>query len=281
MNSVLQTAMNWQSRGVAPIPLKPRSKIPVMPWKALQAHFPTRHQIRRWFSHSHRNLGLLTGAASNNLVVADFDRPLQYHKWIAAHPENASTHTVATRRGYHVYFRLEELPSQTLSMENGAGEVKVSGYVLTEPSIHPSGVPYQALNAPRVILRASLDETGIAVCPGEEKRESELPERSEGKSMMPGGSIVDYIKSTYPIVDYLEQFTALYHSGGAFFMCCCPLHDDRHPSMWVNVERSICRCFKPGCRGNERTLDVISLHSRICGISNTEAIYDLGSSLGV
>ncbi len=278
MDSVLATAMHWQHLGVAPIPVRPKSKTPAIPWKHLQFTLPTRRQVRRWFGRGRKNLGLLTGVASDNLVVLDFDLPLQYHKWTTAHPENATTHTVATRRGYHVYFRLEELPCRSLSMMGGAGEVKSSGYVLAPPSTHPSGVPYRALNAPRIALRASLDELGISVYPKGDKHRSELPEGHRAQSVMPGDGPVAYIKATYPITDYLERFSALHHSGGAFFMCCCPLHDDRRPSMWVNAKLGVCRCFKHGCAGAERVMDVISLHARLRGISNTEAIYNLGTA---
>ena len=48
--------------------------------------------------------------------------------------------------------------------------------------------------------------------------------------------------------------------------------------MWVNAKLGVCRCFKHGCAGAERVMDVISLHARLRGISNTEAIYNLGTA---
>ena len=64
----------YLARGLAPIPLPPRSKDPGYPgWPdlrltpdVLDAHFP---------QHLHRNIGILNGAPSGNILDVDLDCP--------------------------------------------------------------------------------------------------------------------------------------------------------------------------------------------------------------
>jgi len=249
-----------------------------MSWRKLQYHRPPERVVRRW-PWEYANLGLLCGPVSGGLVVLDFDTPLGYHKWARAQPQLAQTYTVRTARGRHAYLYLHDLPPSTLSMEHG-GDVKVTGYVVAPPSVHPSGRMYEAINGNPILTAQDLDEVGVALAYTDQGMVASNPLPSGSGSIQ---GIIQEIKSALPITLYLGRITQLYPSSpdGIWWMCCCPLHDDHRPSMWVNAARNNCRCFRPDCVGARYTNDVINLHALVKGIGNDEAIMDLAAEVGL
>jgi len=250
-----------------------------MPWKRLQSHRPPAALVRRWFQ-GEGNLGLLCGPISEGLVVLDFDRPLPYYQWRNENPSLAATYTVQTARGYHAYLRVQDFPHFTLSMEGG--DVKGSGYVVAPPSVHPTGWQYRAVEAAAPLLSVEgMEDLGVRVMEvvGGEIR---LPV-DEDRDRERGYSLIDDIRAMLPIASYLGRLTTLSMSSsdGTWLMARCPLHDDRRPSMWVNSRKGVCRCFKPGCRGHERVMDVINLHGKVYGRDNRWAMMDLAAEMGL
>ena len=57
-------------------------------------------------------------------------------------------------------------------------------------------------------------------------------------------------------------------------MCCCPFHDDRHPSMKLNEDYFY--CFGCGAHG-----DVIEFTARLFGLTNYEAVKKLAYDFGL
>ena len=273
---MLNVALSWLSVGIVPVPLLPNSKRPSMPWKALQEHMPPPALVRKWFSED-SNLGLLCGSISGGLVVLDFDAPLHYHKWKREYPSLSQTYTVQTARGYHAYFYVDEPLDRTLSIKGG--ECKGNGYGVAPPSVHPSGWVYREVVEGASILSVGLlEELGI-VLPVEE----EVRIAFEDREQYSGSSLIDAIKDSLSMVAYLDGITNLKPSSadGVWLLANCPLHDDRNPSMWVNRDLNLCRCFKPGCPGNERPLDIINLWSKLENVSNVGAIQELAAELGL
>ena len=64
-------------------------------------------------------------------------------------------------------------------------------------------------------------------------------------------------------------------------MGCCVFHDDRDPSMWVDTVNDTCGCFVPGCPAHDRCQDAINVFSRVSGLSNSEAIFEMARMLGI
>jgi len=54
----------------------------------------------------------------------------------------------------------------------------------------------------------------------------------------------------------------------------CPFHDDKEPSFWIDTDRNLWGCHACGVRG-----DVINLYARLKGLTNTEAIREMRSTL--
>ncbi len=150
------------------------------------------------------------------------------------------------------------------------------GYVLAPPSVHPSGHVYTKLcgdvpvrvEALSDILPAEL----LASHTEKPKTVSSSPviindpwEHAE-HPISPDRSLVEQIKERYRIEQF---FNRLYSQKRGYYMTHCPFHDDRHPSMWVDVENQYCGCFA-GC--TDKPLDVIDLYARFYNLSIQEAI---------
>jgi bifunctional DNA primase/polymerase-like protein len=144
LDGVLFPALGYLQRGWSIIPIKAGEKKPALrTWKKYQDELPTEATVKRWFPKgTDRGIGIICGPVSGNLVIRDFDEPGSYEKWKADYPELSRTlPTVATGRGYHVYFRadIDKIKLQ------GDGELRGGGYCLAPPSTHPNGKSYRWL----------------------------------------------------------------------------------------------------------------------------------------
>jgi Bifunctional DNA primase/polymerase, N-terminal len=147
--NVLDFALAYRELGFAVLPLKPRDKRPhtrliqltrrSSSWARLREQAATSAEISEWFRREpEANLGIITGAASLGVVVADYD---------TGRPERLrETPIVATGRGLHVYARSD--PPTATEKRDGFELKADGGYVVAPPSIHPSGEMYRWLIAP-------------------------------------------------------------------------------------------------------------------------------------
>lgn len=84
-------------------------------------------------------------------------------------------------------------------------------------------------------------------------------------------NIYETIKAAVTVKQAAEHYGLQVHRSE---MCCCPFHDDRHPSMKLNEDYFY--CF--GCQA---TGDVIDLTARLFGIGSYEAAQKLAADFGV
>lgn len=159
---LIEAANEYIKIGLSIVPLKAGSKIPFVQWKDYQKRLPSQQDLDEWFhDHPERNIGIVCGEVSNNLVVLDFDDEEVGQQWMRKHVYLCrETWIVKTNQGYHVYFRIPEPPS-TFSFEGG--EVKgAGGYVVAPPSIHQSGKKYEFTNmAEEIAMITSLVDIDI------------------------------------------------------------------------------------------------------------------------
>lgn len=99
------------------------------------------------------NVGIVTGAASGNLVVIDFDEPDLVRKLLGMTPERLAdvTLVVRTARGHHVYLRQGGVPNMKL-----VGGVDVrgdGGMVVAPPSQNARGRQYEFVQGASIALR--------------------------------------------------------------------------------------------------------------------------------
>jgi len=136
--------------GFSVIPIKPKDKVPAIPtWKEFQTRKPSDEELHEWFDDGNKNIAIVCGKISGNLVVVDFDDPATLDflvdGGIAKFREK--TLVVKTGKGYHAYFIVSENLLQNRRFDNLKIDIKgEGGYVIAPPSIHKEGVRYQFLN---------------------------------------------------------------------------------------------------------------------------------------
>jgi hypothetical protein len=298
MTTLLDTAMYWKRVGVATIPIQYRDKHPdgrLLPkgddgkptWEPFQKALPTDEQLKQWFPSSVHNLAVITGW--QNLLVLDFDELGTFLKWSLWVTRTGGltrravelTYMVQTARGVHVYFRTRQ-PEQNRKLD-GIDIKARGGYVLAPPSIHPSGAEYRVrqngvpmvIDALSEVLPAAYLVKNTELPPVVSVPSQQVQTTDVWDAIMngpdPDRDLVSQIRAKHRIENF---FPNAQNTGGngRWKMDCCPFHDDKHPSFWIDTQRQICACYG-GC--TPKPLDVINLYARLHGLTNHDAIFYL------
>jgi hypothetical protein len=143
---VIQTALALAARGFHIFPCRPRDKRPATA-NGLKDATTDPDIIRAWWRQQpDNNIAIATGPASGVFVVDvdGLDAEATLRRLEAEHGALPPTVEVITARGRHIYFKWPQEP-----VRNSAGKIGPhidvrgdGGYVLSPPSIHPSGRPY-------------------------------------------------------------------------------------------------------------------------------------------
>jgi len=74
----------YQLWGVSIIPVTYKRKTSLVPWKAYQKRKPAAGELAEWFidDDKPKNIGIVCGKVSGNLVVLDFDREDKWAEWL-------------------------------------------------------------------------------------------------------------------------------------------------------------------------------------------------------
>lgn len=153
----------YLNAGLKPLPLHPGTKKPIgEKWGEKYLDIKTSDIPLIWTSI--QNIGLKTGPPSN-LLVLDFESEDAFAKWvnvILSYPEFDEerlrpTWTVRSKRGYHIYYIVEDTPENIEKLHGINGITKRyfkefeirwrEGQVAAPPSLHPGGVFYQFVKA--------------------------------------------------------------------------------------------------------------------------------------
>ena len=136
----------YRNEGIRLVPLKPKSKQPLVKWSELRDKPLDDQEVEGWFrSFADFGLAAICGRPSGGLVVIDFDDSKAFDRFMNGLVEKdliVRTWTVETARGFHVYFRLpDELIDGIRNKQLSTGvELKADGGLATlPPSIHESG----------------------------------------------------------------------------------------------------------------------------------------------
>ncbi len=178
-NDIYEAAKYYVEHGFSVIPLKPRSKEPLIPWKEYQERLPTPEELKEWFEGKDTNdvnVAIVTGRVSGNLVVLDFDSEDAFKRFYERVKKASeillrdlsNTWIVKTGKGFHVYFRLHSpdmVPRTRVRLADGIDVKGEGGYVVAPPSVHPSGCRYsfievngEVLGPPDILEPATLTE---------------------------------------------------------------------------------------------------------------------------
>lgn len=155
--TVRDAAITFFYEGLSVIPLM--GKKATIDWAKHQHEIAIPEKIHQW-SHSGRlkNVGIVCGEVSRNLVVMDLDGQAAVEAYEIMFPELLNTFTVITGsgKGKHLYYRVNDLPQTTrLNYPNHqAIELRANGlYVVAPPSIHPDTYKPYLVPAPKPIMK--------------------------------------------------------------------------------------------------------------------------------
>lgn len=277
----LDYALYWQEMGVAPFPVHWKDKKPACRWASYRDILPTKKQIRDWFKDSVYNVGIACGGM-NNLVVLDFDDYNYYEKFMKEFDSDftrniSMTHKVKTRRGIHVYFFTTKREDNRHSQEWNIDIQSYGKYVLTTPSIHPSGSIYRNIDFNGVITIENLDIIKKDLVEFE-PTSIELPQKSKSwldNIYMPDtrtDTRYQEILERYPIHVFVEQFSKLERTSSGFFIAKCMCHNDKNPSLSVNPKHNTVKCFSSSCTLSDKWRNIIQLYTKVHNCNTTQAI---------
>lgn len=170
-----RAALAYADLGWSVLPLRAKSKRPLIAWREFQERRAEREEIEGWFRRwPDANVGIVTGAVSG-LVVIDVDPRHGGDDALAAlerrHGRLRPTVEAETGGGgRHLYFAFTGS-----SVRNRAGLAQgidvrgEGGYIVTPPSIHPSGLPYRWIEgrAPHDFPLAPLPAWMVRMAGGE------------------------------------------------------------------------------------------------------------------
>ena len=249
-NPYTQRALELATRGFTVIPLT--GKRPVIDgWQKLRKITP--EQIMTWERDNlWKNIGMVCGAASNNIVVIDFDGLAGYELFKTAFPALVNTMTIATGSGagMHVYYRVELLPDSQKVMDiliDGGEKINIEfksdgTQVVIPPSAHPdTGKEYtKHINAP--IMPLSDLQDVITWAHGFKPQEWKPPTTYSGeKNLNP--KLLSAIEKMLTITGFKVH--------GDWINCRCPnaaahKHGDRDYSFGFNTADGGANCYRCG-----------------------------------
>jgi hypothetical protein len=244
----------YEALGLTPIPLKCRSKKPLVKWGASDWPPPITG-LRAWVSRSGINWGVRCGS---ELAVLDFDEPDAYRHFLKEYPQAASWPRVKTGRGHHLWVK----PTKPIrSLRTNGIEIKgVGSYVVAPPSVHPSGNVYYFEIAPNGTL-PEVDLQQLLSLIEDHRIDISI-------SNKPSTSRVDDWVSTN---EQQETFRWLFSIVGVYpgqNPTWCPWHPDReglpgrqpNPSLSVDWGKCLFNCHSPRCGehgGIEKLSDLV------------------------
>lgn len=145
-NPILSAALNYLSYGWGVIPLKPKSKEPLIKWQEYQKRRATESEVKEWFAATpSANVGVVTGAISN-LAIIDLDGPdgLNSGQKLGLKSSVVSL----TGNGRQLWYSLVQnvgTIQNAVRVMPGVDLRGDGGYVVAPPSIHPNGKQYRWL----------------------------------------------------------------------------------------------------------------------------------------
>lgn len=252
-NLYTQRAIELAEKGYTVIPLN--GKVPMVEkWQEFRRVTPDLimawEQAGKW-----KNIGMVCGAASNNVVVIDFDGMPGYELFKLAFPELVNTMTVATGsgNGMHCYYKVDLLPDSRAVMSVLTSDAELINIefksdgkqVVIPPSIHPdTGNEYTVVNRAPIMHVPDLAKVWAWA-------QSLKPE--EVKPWTPPTQYSGDKNLNRKLLSALENhFRSQPHKmHGDWINCSCPnasahKHGDRTPSFGFNTSDGGANCYNCG-----------------------------------
>lgn len=266
---LLEAAFAYLKAGYAVIPLwrDVRKNPHLSTFSEYHFRLPTQSEWVRWARQwPCANIGLITGYWG--LVGLDFDNETSYRTWClgAGIGIAGRTWTVATRRGYHVWFKVSNDPGQSRNYTQDGHTVLLrakGGYCIVPPSIHHTGTRYRTIHK---IEPFKVDSIELYLSDWQEA-EHNTPARRP--------NIPLELTTIAKIEDFIAPIGKPNYRGA--YQAFCPFHDDKRPSAWVNPTegRFGCNACWPG-----KWFDIINVYAMLNGLTNSQAWGQIMASSG-
>lgn len=134
-------------------------------WQQYTVNPPTLRQVNRWFEEHEagQSIGVILGQVSHNVVVVDLDGMAAARLFKMRFPALTDTRIVfsGSRTGFHLYFRVEDLPANLNVRIKDVGGIEIRGngqYVIAPPSPHLSGCFYEVRQDKPIMRIENLSE---------------------------------------------------------------------------------------------------------------------------
>lgn len=253
----------WLERGFELLPCQPGSKHLVSGFGVNLKRINTEQDACAWFVDRRANLSVVSPPGA---LLLDFDDKDLYLRWAESCDIATRTYTERTPSGgARVVFWCDV--GKFNRWKNG---VEQKSSALVAPSI-VDGRHYLRLKKCNEILKVyDLSIFSSLTIPGfRTPYRIDVDERRERPEHISG--VIERIKSDFEISQVLELYAPKTYSSlrgrGRFISGLCPLHDDRTPSFWIDLESN-----RWGCHGCKESGDVIDLYAKLNGLKLRDAI---------
>lgn len=137
----LALALEYLDLGFSIIPLRPRSKLPLIPWEEYKTRKASIEEVTRWFKGTNNNIAIVCGEISGVAVVdCDSLESLDY-----VHAKFPSHQRTRTTKGEHHWFKHPGTQVRnTVNLHGIKLDIRGDGgYVVAPGSQHPDGMIYE------------------------------------------------------------------------------------------------------------------------------------------
>lgn len=262
--SPLKAALMYRHHGWSVLPLN--GKRPAIQWKPFQQGPATKAQIMNWHQNGLlKNVGIVCGTVSRNLVVMDIDSETGYTLFCDRFPELSTTYTVRTGSGVgrHLYWYVDNVPKtiRIRSPSLGGLELLANGcQVVAPPSTHPLTkneyrvasyqpiLPLKQIN----VIQAWLRSLRSPVSRPTKWRWTTSQQQSDQSHELLKESLIAYFNRHK------------YHANGEWLngRCVYPhrhRNSDDHPSFGLNTRTGYGFCFVCGSLSPKEVYDALNL----------------------
>lgn len=286
--NTLDTALEWNSRGINTIPLQPNTKYYFSSTQLDDYLSSSRdvNQVMQDFAGKNVNLAVMPSfspVARCYLVCLDFDDLETFNKW--QQDKKVETLIERTKRGAHVFLWAIVEPG---GLESEFCEIKYQSPVTASPSV-VKGFKYK--NNGKDIERVVSVENVVKCSPSKGKNQQITVNITHNSGIVNVGdfsftrrssSLIFDIKSYYPITAIFTNYST---NSNGMALAKCPMsahvNGDVHPSLSLDLRSNRFRCFKPGCPLHlPRGGDVIDAYRIVNGLSLKEALREMAGELG-
>lgn len=260
----------WLDRGFYLLPAQTDKKYLLQGWGEYRRQITNFEQAVKIFDHvtTRSNLAVL---APRGRYILDFDNPDLYASWTVKHPEIAKSYTERTPRGgAHVF--LIGTPPGGLTLRDG---VELKRVCLVHPSV-VGGVAYVA-GSGEILEKDPVSAFSSLSKPGHKTAYIlRLEQDRPIPSARPSNDLIEQIKAYWSTDRVFQTYRPdiKLTPSGVMLTGCCPFHEDKRPSFFINTQTGFWKCHSCGASG-----DVINAYARFQGISNREAILRMAKAL--